>query len=533
MHGSARAGERETRGRKRVSERLFISSVQRELAAERAALRDFVRGDPLLRRFFDVFLFEDLAASDRRVDEVYLEEVARCDVYVGIFGNDYGSEDAQGVSPTEKEFDRASELGKVRLIFAKGGEDTDRHPKMRALVGRAGSQLIRRRFASVPELTTSLYASLVEHLERTGRLRTKPFDAAACPGASLADLSPERLDLFLSRAQSQRGYPLGPGTSMEAALAHLNLLDGGQPTHAAVLLFAREPQRFLLSSEVKCAHFHGTEVRKPIPSYQIYKGTVFELVDQAVDFVMSKLVRSVGTRAQGSQAPVEYELPREAVTEAIVNAVAHRDYASSASVQVMLFADRLEVSNPGELPAALSIAQLRHPHASIPRNPLLAEPMFLARYAEKAGSGTLDMIALCREARLPAPEFRQSGGQFIQALRRPPSARVRPTPRRITREAAPEVTPEVSPEVAPEVRLVRALVGEMTRQQLQDALGLRDEEHFRKAYLQPALEQGLIEMTIPDKPTSSRQKYRRARRRGGKDGARRGGGKPRRPEKRR
>jgi hypothetical protein len=70
------------------------------------------------------------------------------------------------------------------------------------------------------------------------------------------------------------------------------------------------------------------------------------------------------------------------------------------------------------------------------------------------------------------------------------------------------VTPEVTPEVAPEVRLLRVLAGEMTRQQLQQALGLKDDEHFRKAYLQPALDAGLIEMTIPDKPRSSKQRYR-------------------------
>ena len=155
------------------------------------------------------------------------------------------------------------------------------------------------------------------------------------------------------------GLPPGGQLPVPSAQAHLrlpadrldlNLLDGEQPSHAAILLFGAAPQRFLPTSEVKCLHFHGTEVRKPIPSYQIYKGAVFELVDQAVDFVLSKLVRAVGTRAAGTEAPVTYELPREAVAEAIVNAVAHRDYASNASVQVMLFADRLEVWNPGELP---------------------------------------------------------------------------------------------------------------------------------------------------------------------------------------
>ena len=82
----------------------------------------------------------------------------------------------------------------------------------------------------------------------------------------------------------------------------------------------------------------------------------------------------------------------------------------------MLFADRLEVWNPGELPSALTLAQLRVPHPSIPRNPLISEPLFLAHYIERAGTGTLDMIARCREVGLPEPEFRQDGGQFVMTL---------------------------------------------------------------------------------------------------------------------
>ena len=199
-------------------------------------------------------------------------------------------------------------------------------------------------------------------------------------------------------------------------MAHLNLLDNGSPTHAAVLLFGKEPQRFLPTSEVKCMHFHGTTVSKPIPSYQIYKGTVFELVDQAADFVLSKINRHIGTRAESVQAPATYELPKEAVTEAIVNAVAHRDYTSNASVQVMLFTDRLEVWNPGELPPSLTPERLREPHASIPRNPLIAEPLYLARYIEKAGSGTLDMIDRCGEAGLPSPDFEERAGQFVTTI---------------------------------------------------------------------------------------------------------------------
>ena len=395
---------------------LFISGVQKELQAERRAVADFVRGDALLRRCFDVFLFEDLPATDRRPDDVYLDEVARCAVYVGIFGNEYGQEDADGLSATEREFDRATKRGKFRLVFVKGTSDKKRHPKMLSLIRRASRQLTRRRFTGIPELMAQLYASLVQHLEEQGLLRTVPFDAAACRGASLRDISDEKLRWFLREARLERQYALAETTPAKKALAHLNLLADGQPTHAAILLFGHNPQRFAVSAEIKCLHFHGTEVRKPIPSYQIYKGTVFDHVDQAVDFVLSKLNRSVEPQDTTPASRVEYELPFKAVREAIVNAVAHRDYTSNAAVQVMLFADRLEVWNPGELPPGLTPDQLRIEHPSIPHNPLICDPMFLAHYAEKAGTGTLDMIALCQQAGLPAPDYEQRAGQFVTTI---------------------------------------------------------------------------------------------------------------------
>ena len=83
-----------------------------------------------MRRFFDVFLFEDVPALDRRPDALYLDEVKQSDVYVGLFGNDYGSEDADGISPTEREFDQATASGIHRLIFVKGTDDSARHSKM-------------------------------------------------------------------------------------------------------------------------------------------------------------------------------------------------------------------------------------------------------------------------------------------------------------------------------------------------------------------------------------------------------------------
>ena len=486
---------------------IFISSVQKELAAERRALKDYIEGDPLLRRFFEVFLFEDLPASDRRAGDVYLDEVDRCGIYLGLFGNEYGFEDAQGLAPTEREFDRATAAGKTRLIYLMGADDKARHPKMAALVRKAGDQLIRKRITGgLPELTAAVYASLVEHLERSGGLRTKPFDAAACPEAAVSDLAREKIVDFLSAAKAERGYAIGPRTSTAKALAHLNLLDDGHPSHAAVLLFGKQPQRFLLSSEVKCMHFHGVEVRKPIPSYHIYKGTLFDLVDQAVDFVMAKLARAVIPREGKVSSDVEYELPWRAVREAIVNAVTHRDYASNASVQVMLFADRLEVWNPGELPAPLTIAMLKRPHASIPRNPLIAEPMFLATYAEKAGSGILDMIGLCKDAGVRAPAFRQDGGQFVQTLWRPRSAPVAAGTEQVPEQVPEQATEHVTEQVR---RLLDVLArGSASTREAMASLHLLHRPTFLYGYLQPALDAGVVEMTQPESPKSPTQRYR-------------------------
>ena len=183
-----------------------------------------------------------------------------------------------------------------------------------------------------------------------------------------------------------------------------------------MLLFGGNPQRFDRTAETKCIHCHGTQYLRPFASLQVYGGDLFEQADQARDFVLAKINRAIGTRAASITAPATYELPPDAVGEAIINAIAHRDYRSNASVEVRLFADRLEVWNPGRLPVTLTLDSLRDDHPSVPYNPLLAESLYLTRYIERVGSGTQAMIELCREAGLPEPEFEQRGGSFVVTL---------------------------------------------------------------------------------------------------------------------
>jgi predicted HTH transcriptional regulator len=336
-----------------------------------------------------------------------------------------------------------------------------------------------------------------------------PFDATFCRNATLEDLDEDKITRFLVLARRGRNFPLPGDTPPHEVLAHLNLLDKGRPTHAAVLLFGSQPQRFLITSEVKCAHFHGYEVEKPIPSYQVYKGTVFDLVDQAKDFVLSKIDLWVGTRAESIQAPTKYEIPQEVVAEAIVNAVVHRDYTSNASVQVMLFKDRLEVWNPGTLPPTLTLEKLRGPHASVPHNPLIAEPMYLTKYIERMGTGIRDMIRRCRKAGLPEPEIRLDGGFFVLTIRRKKSeTRVQSGAQsRLGRHQVRD--PVTDPVADPVDRVILLLAaGEMSPSAMWNRLGLKHRPNFRENYLRPALERDLIEPTIPDKPTSRLQKYR-------------------------
>ena len=156
--------------------KIFISSVQKELATERRAVKDFITHDPLLSRFIsNVFLFEDIPAGDRKPDDIYLGEAEQCDIYISILGNKYGWKNKNGKSPTELEFEHATKNHRERLLFVKGNDDKVREPDMAKLVSRAGRQVTRRRFSDMPGLVREVYASLVESLAYRGELRSTPY----------------------------------------------------------------------------------------------------------------------------------------------------------------------------------------------------------------------------------------------------------------------------------------------------------------------------------------------------------------------
>lgn len=175
----------------------------------------------------------------------------------------------------------------------------------------------------------------------------------------------------------------------------------------------------------------------------------------------------------------------------------------------MLFRDRLEVWNPGILPPTLTLEQLRGPHASVPHNPLLAEPMYLTKYIERMGTGIRDMIRQCKNAKLPEPEIRIDGGFWVLTIRRKqPESGTKSEPGRgpVTGQATGQVAGQVDPWV------IRALIAcsarPLSSREIQKSTGLRHRETFQRNYLDQLISDGLVERTIPEKPTSRLQKYR-------------------------
>lgn len=407
-----------------MSQRIFISGVQREFAKERKALAEYVRKDAILGRFFDVFLFEEVPAQERKADGVYLAEVDACDIYLGIFGHTYGNVDSSGVSATEREYLRAAKRHKTRICFIdKSAGDTE--PRQAAFISRVSEDVVRKGFVGYDDLRTAVYAALAKCLEDKGFINVLPFDASKTAGVTMKDLSVVKMRDFIRTAREKRQFPFPVNVPIEQLLMALELLDDdGRLLNPAALLFGKRPQKFFITSEVKCAQFYADRVSKPMADHQIYTGDVFELVDQATRFVMTHISNWVGTRETGDTAevPTKFELPYDAVKEAIVNAVVHRDYTSNASVQVMLFKDRLEVWSPGGLPRGMTIGKLFAAHKSVPVNPLLARAMYLKGYIEKSGTGTGDMIAKCASWGVPAPEwYEDDPDDFRVVLKRPVS----------------------------------------------------------------------------------------------------------------
>lgn len=391
--------------------KIFISGVQKELKEERRAIKEYVLSNVLLKEHFDVFLFEDDPAKGKSSQKSYLEQVHQCDIYIGVLGYQYGGSKRESMSPTEVEFRQAKKDHKIILIYIKGEngvKDQTRDPGIQKLIDeikepKAGYSY--RRFITTTDLTNLVFDSLILFLREKGLVGRDIFDQRVCERAKFTDIDEKKVKWFLKVAREKRNFPLELTATAKDVLTHLNLLQDGKLTNAAILLFGKDPHKFFLQAEVKCIQFPSTEVEKPFTSYHIYDGNLFDQVDRAVAFVLDAIRLPVIQQQHTAQVSRPHEIPIFAIQEAIVNAVAHRDYDTSSGVQIMLFLDRVEVWNSGSLPSRLKLSDLKKPHTSFPNNPLIAGTFYFANYIQRVGSGTVEMVKQCKAHGLPEPEF--------------------------------------------------------------------------------------------------------------------------------
>jgi len=242
------------------------------------------------------------------------------------------------------------------------------------------------------------------------------FEAQPAEGATLDDLDPARVERYV-RA-------LGAGETPPADLllsrGCARLVEGRlAPTHAGILLFGRDPQRFLPSAEILAIRYPGAEMSDEFIKEQI-RGPLPDQIPRAAGFVggaMPRLAHLSGVQREEREA-----YPPAAVREAIVNAVAHRDYAQRGdTIRLFVFSDRIECYSPGRLPGHVTVENMLRERFS--RNEVLVQVLSDLGFIERLGYGIDRMLALMGQWGLPAPVFEETPAGFRVTLRGPAGLR--------------------------------------------------------------------------------------------------------------
>jgi ATP-dependent DNA helicase RecG len=244
------------------------------------------------------------------------------------------------------------------------------------------------------------------------------WDGQICEGATIKDIDKEKVRWFLEEAKAQRGLDISENTPADEALMRLKLAKDGKLTNAALLLFGKKPDRHFTRPEVKCIHFKGTGVAGEMIDFKVVKGNLFDQLIEIERFIYNNIAMSAWIENEKLQRQEKWEYPPKAIREALANALCHREYETTSSVQVRIFDDRMEIWNPGKLSEGWTVETLRQSHESKPPNPLLIEHFFWVKYVEEVGTGTNKMIEWCGEWGLPDPDIEYTGTSLIVTFRK-------------------------------------------------------------------------------------------------------------------
>lgn len=235
-------------------------------------------------------------------------------------------------------------------------------------------------------------------LEKTG----KHWDSIPMPHLKIKDLNIRAFDDFRKRAtKSKRVEDDILNESDETLLIHLNMIEENQLKRAALLLFHERPERYITGAYVKIGFFAN-------PADILYQdevhGTLMQQVDKTMDLLLSKYMSAM-ISYEGIYRVETYPYPEKALREAVLNAIAHKDYSSGSPIQIKVFPDALYIWNDGELPHNWTLERFVTTHTSKPRNPDISNTFFRAGMVESWGRGISRILQECALAGVPQPYF--------------------------------------------------------------------------------------------------------------------------------
>ena len=254
------------------------------------------------------------------------------------------------------------------------------------------------RLLSAPELTALLLSRDVAG-----------FEARPVPAATLNDLDIGAIDAYVETLREAGGWQRS--LIMRGCLTEAE--DGPVPTYAGILLFGREPQRFLRNAQITLIRYPGATMGDEFARDDAV-GSLPAQIRRAEGFLGANMRRGIRIRGMERREVTEYPLP--VVREAIVNAVAHRDYSIRGDdARLLMFSDRMEIYSPGRLPGHVTLANLVTERFS--RNEAIVQALSDMGFVERLGYGIDRMIAAMREAGLPDPVFEETVAGFRVTLR--------------------------------------------------------------------------------------------------------------------
>lgn len=230
----------------------------------------------------------------------------------------------------------------------------------------------------------------------------KRWDAVPVPNVSSKDLSISAFDFFRAKAvKSNRLTEEILQENNDVLLEKLHLTEGSYLKRAAILLFHPDPEKYVTGAFVKIGYFRTDD---DLLFQDEIHGHLFEQVEKTLDLLFTKYLKAF-ISYEGIQRVERRPFPEAALREALLNAIAHKDYSSGIPIQISVYADKIMFWNEGTLPENWTVENLKQKHASRPFNPSISTAFFRIGYIEQWGRGTISIINDCLNYGIPAPTF--------------------------------------------------------------------------------------------------------------------------------